>query len=143
MKHLDNKGSALFHSMEHTYKSDFYRLLFDETNTKQVDTFLGTIDKSLDAMGDWDNADSHFRFHSHEKVNIVRIDPRGEQSEFWNKYFAGFVKNPIPSVIDTSHLHQPPGGRKNYSRLQTSHSDIARGHGHNENDSDDTGPTAA
>jgi hypothetical protein len=53
------------------------------------------------------------------------------------------VKNPIPSVIDTSHLHQPPKGRKNSNLVQPSYSDIARGHGHNENDSDVTGPTAA
>jgi hypothetical protein len=57
------------------------------------------------------------------------------------------VKSPIPSVIDTSHLHQPPKGRQNSNRVQPSYSDIARGHGHNENenenDSDVTGPTAA
>jgi hypothetical protein len=101
MKHLDNKGSALFHSMEHTNNSDVYRLFFDETNTEQEDTLLGTIDETLDAMGDWDNADSHYRFHSHKKVKIVGIQPRNEQSDFWKKYFSGFVKNPIPSVIDT------------------------------------------
>jgi hypothetical protein len=65
MKHLDNKGNALSHSMEHTNNSDVYRLLFYETNTEQEDTLLGTIDESLDVMGDWDNADSHYRFHSH------------------------------------------------------------------------------
>jgi hypothetical protein len=80
MKHLDNKGNALFHSMEHTNNSDEYRLLFDESNTEQVDTMLGTIDESLYAMGDWDNADSHYRYHIHEKVNIVGIQPRDEQS---------------------------------------------------------------
>jgi hypothetical protein len=79
MKHLDNKGNALFHSMEHTNTYDVYRLLFDETNTEQVDTLLATIDESLDALGDWDNSDTHYRFHCHEKVNIV---PRGEQSNF-------------------------------------------------------------
>jgi hypothetical protein len=94
-------------------------------------------------MGDWDNADSHYIYHSHEKVNIVGIQPRGEQSDFWKKHFDGFVKNPIPSVIDTSHLNQPPKGRQNSNRVQHSYSDIARGHGHNENDSDATGPTAA
>jgi hypothetical protein len=143
MKHLDNKGNALFHSMEHTTNSDVYRLFFDESNTEQVDTLLGTIDESLDAMGDWDNADYHYRYHSHEKVNIVGIQPRGEQSDFWKKHFAGFMKNSIPSVIDTSHLHQPPKGRKNSNRVQPSYSDIARGHGPNENDSDVTGPTAS
>jgi hypothetical protein len=143
MKHIDNKGNALFHSMEHTNTTDLYRLLFDESNTEQVYTLLGTIDESLDVMGDWDNADSHYRYHCHEKVNIVGIQPRGEKSDFWKKHFAGFVKNPIPSVIDTSHLHQPPKGRKNYNRVQPSYSDIARGHGPNENDSDVTGPTAA
>jgi hypothetical protein len=143
MKHLDNKCNALFHSMEHTNNSDVYRLLFDESNTEQVDTLLGTIDELLDAMGDWDNADSHYRYHSHEKVNIVGIQPRGEQSYFWKKHFAGFVKNPIPSVIDTSHLHHPPKGRNNSNRVQPSYSDIARGHGTNENDSDITGPNAA
>jgi hypothetical protein len=120
-----------------------YRLLFDESNTEQVDTLLGTIDESLDAMGDWDNADSHYRYYSHEKVNIIRIQPRGEQSDFWKKHFAGFVKNPIPSVIDTSHLHQPLKGGKNYNRVQPSCIDIAGVHGPNENDSDVTGPTAA
>jgi hypothetical protein len=143
MKHLDNKGNALFHSMEHTNNSDVYRLLFDETNTEQVDTLLGTIDDSLGAMDDWDNADSHYRYHSHEKVSIVGIQPRGEQSDFWKKHFAGFVKNPIPSVIDTSHLHQPPKGRQNSNSVQPSYSDIDLGHGHNENGSDVTGPTAA
>jgi hypothetical protein len=143
MKHLDNKGNALFHSMEHTNNSDVYRLLFDETNTEQVGTLLGTIDESLDAMGDWDNADSHYRFHSHKKVNMVGIQPRREQSDFWKKHFAGFVKNPIPSVIDTSHLHQPPKGRQDSNGVQSSYSDIARGNVHNENDSDVAGPTAA
>jgi hypothetical protein len=142
MKHLDNKGSALFQIMDNTNTSDVYRLLFDETNTEQVDTLLGTIDESLDALGDWYNADANYRFHSHEKVNIVGIQPRGEQSDFWKKHFAGFVKNSIPSVIDTSHLHQPPKGRQN-NRVQPSYSDISRGHGHNENDSDVTSPTAA
>jgi hypothetical protein len=84
-----------------------------------------------------------YRYRSHEKVNIVGIKSRGEQSDFWKKHFAGFVKNSIPSVIDTSHLHQPPKGRKSSNRVQPSYSDIARGHGPNENDSDVTGPTAA
>jgi hypothetical protein len=52
------------------------------------------------------------------------------------------VKNSILSVIDTSHLHQPPKGRQN-NRVKHSYSDIDRGHGHNENDSDVTSPTAA
>jgi hypothetical protein len=52
------------------------------------------------------------------------------------------VKNSIPSVIDTSHLHQPPKGRQN-NRVQPSYSDTARGHDHNEKDSDVTRPTAA
>jgi hypothetical protein len=43
--------------MEHTNNYDVYRLLFDETNTDQVYTLLGTIDESLDAMGDWENVD--------------------------------------------------------------------------------------
>jgi hypothetical protein len=77
-----------------------------------------------------------------EKVNIVGIQPLGEHSDFWKKYFAGFVKTSIPSVIDTSHLHQPPKGRQN-NLVQPSCSDIYRGHGHNENDSDVTSPTAA
>jgi hypothetical protein len=76
-------------------------------------------------------------------VNIVGIQSRGEQSDFWKKHFAGFVKNTSPSVIDTYHLHHPPKGRQNYNHAQPSYSDIARGHGHNENDSDVTGPTAA
>jgi hypothetical protein len=59
MKHLDNKGNSLFHSMEHTHTADVYRLLFDETNTEQLDTLLPTIDESLDALGDWENADTH------------------------------------------------------------------------------------
>jgi hypothetical protein len=40
MKHIDNKGNILLHSMEHTNNSDVYRLLFDEANTEQVDTLL-------------------------------------------------------------------------------------------------------
>jgi hypothetical protein len=82
MKYLDNKGNSLFHSMEHTNNYDVYRLLFDEANTEQVDTLLRTIDDSLGAMGDWDNSDSHYRFHSH-KSEHSRIQPRGEQSDFW------------------------------------------------------------
>jgi hypothetical protein len=143
MNLLDNKGNALFHSMEHTNNYDVYRLLFNETNTEHVDTLLGTIDESLDAMGDWDNADSHYRFHSHEKVNIVGIQPRCEHSDFWKKHFTGFMKNTIPSVIYTSHLYQTPKSRQNYNRVQPYYSDIDRGHGHNENDSDVTGLTAA
>jgi hypothetical protein len=88
MKHLHNKGNALFQSMEHTSNSDVYRLLFDESNTEQVDTLLGTIDESLDAMGDWYNADSHYRYHSHKKVYIVGIQPRGEQSDLWKTHFS-------------------------------------------------------
>jgi hypothetical protein len=143
MNHLDTKGNALFHSMEHTNTSDVYRLLFDEANTEQVDTLIGTIDESLDAMDDCNNADSHYRYHSHEKVNIVGIQPRGEQSDFWKKHIAGFVKNSIPSVIDTSHLHQPPKGRHNYNCVQPSYSDIARCRDSNENDSDVTRLIAA
>jgi hypothetical protein len=133
MKHLDNKGNALFQSMQHTNTSDIYRLLFDETNTEQVDTLPATIDESLDALGDWDNVDTHYRFHSHEKVNIVGIHPCGEQSDFWKKYFAGFVKNSIMFIIDTSHLHQLPRGRQN-NPVQFSYSNIARGYGHPDND---------
>jgi hypothetical protein len=103
--------------MEHTNIYDVYMLLFDETNTEQVDKLLATIDESLDALVDWDNADSHFRFHSHEKLNIVGIQPRGKRSDFWKKHFAGFVKNTIPTVINASHLHQPPKGRQN-NRVQ-------------------------
>jgi hypothetical protein len=93
MKQLDTKGNAWFHSMEHTNNSDVYRLFFYESNTEQVDTLLGTIDESLDAMGDRDNADYHYRYYSHEKLNIVGIQPRGEQSDFWKKHFAGFMKS--------------------------------------------------
>jgi hypothetical protein len=75
-------------------------------------------------------------------VNIVGIQPRGEQSDFWEKHFAGFMKNSIPSVIDTSHLHQPPRGRHT-NRVHPSYSDISRGRDHNENDSDVTSQTAA
>jgi hypothetical protein len=99
MNHLDNKGNALFHSMEHTNTSGVYR----------------PIDDSLDALGDWDNADAHFRYHSNAKLNIAGIQPRGEQSELWKKHL--FVKTKIPTVIDTSHLHQPPKGRQN-NRVQ-------------------------
>jgi hypothetical protein len=114
MKHLDNKGNALFHGMEPTNTSGVYRLLFDETNTEQVDTLLTAIYESLNALGNWDNADAHFRYHSNEKVNIVvGIQPRGKQSDFWKKNFSGFVKTTIPTVIDTSHLHKPPKGRQN------------------------------
>jgi hypothetical protein len=143
MKPLYTKGNALFHSMEHTNNSDVYRLLFDESRTEQVDTLLGTIDESLDAMGDWNNTDSHYRYHSHEKANNAGIQPRDEQPDFWKKHFAGFVKNSVPSVIDASYLHQPPKGRHNSNRVQPSYSDIARGPGSYENDSDVTGPTAA
>jgi hypothetical protein len=111
--------------MEHTKTSGVYRILFDETNMEQVDTLLATIEESLDALGDWDNADTYFIYHSHEKVNIVGIQPSGEQSDFWKKHFAGFVKTTIPTVIDTSHLHQPPKGRQN-NRVQTSCRDISR-----------------
>jgi hypothetical protein len=142
-KHLDNKGNTSFHSMVHTSNSDCYRLLFDESNTEQVDRLLGTIYESFNAMGDWDNVDSHYRYHSQEKVNIVGIQQRGEQSYFWKKHVAGFVKSPIQFVIDTSHLHQPPKGRHNYNGVQPSYSDIARVHSHNENYSDVKGPTAA
>jgi hypothetical protein len=142
MNQLENKGNALFHSMEHTNTSGVYNLLFDETNREKIDTLLTTIDESLDALGDWDNADTHFRFHSHEKVNIVGIHTRGEHSDFWKKHFAVFVKTTIPTVINTSHLHQPPKGRHN-NRVQPSYSHIARGNGHTGNDSYVTSPTAA
>jgi hypothetical protein len=52
MKHLDNKGNTSLHNMEHTNNSDVYQILFDESNTEQVDTLLGTINESLDAMDD-------------------------------------------------------------------------------------------
>jgi hypothetical protein len=97
---------------------------------------LATIDESLDALGDWDNADVNFRYHSNEKVNIVGIQPCGEQSDFWKKHFAGFAKTTVPTVptvIDTSHLHQPPKGRQN-NRVHPSYIDIACGHGHADND---------
>jgi hypothetical protein len=128
--------------MEHTNTSDVYMLLFDEKNMEQVDTLLATIDESLDALGDWDNADTHYRFRSHEKVNIFGIQPRGKHSDFWKKHFAGFVRNSIPSIIDKPHLHQPPKGR-HHNRVQPYYSDIARGHGHPDNVSDVTRPTAA
>jgi hypothetical protein len=67
IKHLDNKGNALLHSMEHTNTSGVYRLLFDETNTSQVDMRLATIDDSLDALRGWDNPDAHFRYHRNKK----------------------------------------------------------------------------
>jgi hypothetical protein len=112
MKHLDNRGNALFHSMEHTNTSGLYRLLFDETNAAQVDTLLATIDESLDALGNCDNADAHLRNHSNEKKKIVGIQPRGEHTDFWKKNFAGFVKATLPTDIDTAHLHQPPKSRQ-------------------------------
>jgi hypothetical protein len=85
MKHIGNKVNALFHSMEHTNTYVVYRILFDETNTAQLDMLLFTTDDSLDALGDWDNADDHFRNQSNEKVNIVGFHPWGEQSDFWKK----------------------------------------------------------
>jgi hypothetical protein len=110
VKHIDNKGNASFHSIEHTHTYGVYMLLFDETKMAQVDTLLATIDDSLDALGDRENADTHFRYHTNEKLNIVGIQPRGEQSDFWWKHFAGFVKTTIPTEIDTARLHQPPKG---------------------------------
>jgi hypothetical protein len=112
-KHLENKGNALFHSMEHTNTSGVYRLMFDETNIEKVDTLLATIDESLDALGDKDNADAYLRYQSNEKVNIVGIQPRVEQSDFWKNHFAGFVKTIVSTVIDTSHLQQSPKYRQN------------------------------
>jgi hypothetical protein len=103
---------------------------------------LATINDSLDALGDWDNADTHFRYHINEKYNIVGIQPRGEQSDFWKKHFAGFVKATIPTEIDTAHLHQPPRSKQN-NRVQPSYSDIDRGHGYTDNESDVTSPNAA
>jgi hypothetical protein len=141
MNNLDNKCNALFHSMEHKNTSGVYRLLFDETNTEQVDTLLASIDESLDALGDWDNADAHFRYHSYEKVNIVGIHPQGETSDFCKKHFAVLVKTTIPTVIDTAHLHQLRKGRQN-NRVQPSYSDISCGHGHNDHGSDVTSRTA-
>jgi hypothetical protein len=61
MKHFNTRGDELFYSMENTNTSGVYRLLFDEKKVAQVDTLLATIDKSLDALGDWDNADAHLR----------------------------------------------------------------------------------
>jgi hypothetical protein len=142
MKHIDNKCNALFYSMEHKNTSGLYIILFDETNGAQVDTLLVTIDDSLDAVGDWDNADTHFRYHSNEKVNILGIQPRGEQYGFWKKHFAVFMKATLPPEIDTAHLHQPPQNRQN-NRAQPSYSDIARDHCHTENYGDVTSPTAA
>jgi hypothetical protein len=142
MKHLDNKGNALFHSMEHTNNSGVYRLLFDETNTAEVEILLATIDDSLDALGYWDNAEAHFRYQRNQKVNIVGIQPRGEQSDFWKKYFAGFAKATIPTGIDTAHLHQPPKISKN-NHVQPSYIYIAHGHRHPDNDSAVLSPTAA
>jgi hypothetical protein len=57
--------------------------------------------------------------------------------------FFRFVNNPIPSVIHTSHFHQPPKCRKNSNCVQPSYSDIALVHVPNENDSDVTCPNAA
>jgi hypothetical protein len=113
MKHLDNRGNALFHSMEHTNTSGKYRLLFDETYSVQVDTLLAIIDKSLNALCDWNNAGAHFRYNINAKVNIIGIQPRGEQTDFWKKHFAGFAKATISTEIDTAHLHQPPKSRQN------------------------------
>jgi hypothetical protein len=79
IKHLENKGNVLFHSMEHTNTDGVYRLLFEETNTEQVDTLLATIAELLDVSADWYNADAHCRYHSNEKQNIVSIKPCGEQ----------------------------------------------------------------
>jgi hypothetical protein len=87
MKHLDNKGNTFFHSIEHTNNYDVYQLLFDESNTEQVDTLLGTIDESLDAMGDWDNTDSHYIFHLLDKTwrlvvgNANGINPYGGSAD--------------------------------------------------------------
>jgi hypothetical protein len=145
MKHIDNRGNALFRSMEHTNIHGVYVLLFDETNTLQVDIFLATIDESLDALSEWDNADAHFRYHSNEKVNIVGIvgiHPRGKQTDFWKKHFAGFVKATIPTEIDTAHLHQPPKSRKN-NHAQPSYIDISRSHGHADNYGEVTSPIAS
>jgi hypothetical protein len=58
-KRLYRKGNALFHSMEYTNNSDVYKLLFNESNTEQVDTLIGTTDELVNAMGDLENADSH------------------------------------------------------------------------------------
>jgi hypothetical protein len=124
MNHLYNKGNELYHSMEHTNTSGVYRLLFDETNTVQVDKLLATIDNSLDALGDPENANAHFRYHSYEKVNIIGIQPRGKHSEFWKKHFAGFVKTTIQTEIDTVHLHQPPKVRQN-NQVKSPYSDIS------------------
>jgi hypothetical protein len=125
--------------MEHTNTYGVYRLLFDETNMAQLDTLFITIDDSLDALINWVNADTN---HSDEKVSIVSIQPRGEQSDFWKKHFSGFVKATLPTEIDTAHLHQPPKNIQN-NRVKLPYSDIARGHGHTDNDSDVTSPTTA
>jgi hypothetical protein len=96
MTHLDSRDNVLFHSMEDTSTPGGYILLFDDTNTSHVDTLISAIDK---------NADAHFIFHSNEKVSIIGIQPRGEQTDFWKKNFAGFAKAKIPTEIDTAHLH--------------------------------------
>jgi hypothetical protein len=74
-KHVDSKDNELSHSMEHTNTPGVYILLFDEANAPQVDKLLATIDESLNALCQWDNADAHF------KVSIVGIQPRGEHTD--------------------------------------------------------------
>jgi hypothetical protein len=128
--------------MEHTNTPDIYMPLLDEKNASQVDTLLATIEDSLDALGGWDNSNAHFRYHINEKVNIIGIQLRGEQTAFWKKHFAGFVKATIPTEIYTAHLHQPPKIRQN-NHVRPSYSDISRGHGHADNDSEVTSPTVA
>jgi hypothetical protein len=75
-------------------------------------------------------------------VRIIGIQPRDEQTDFWRKHFAGFLKATIPTEINTSHLHQPPNSREN-NGMQPSYSDIDRGHGHTNNESEVTSLTAA
>jgi hypothetical protein len=117
MKHLDNKGNALFHSMEHTDASDVYWA----TGTMRI------LITDFTATKKWASS-----AYIHVASNLT--------SE--KKQFTGFVNNSIPPIIDASRLHQPPKCRQ-HNKVQHSYSDIAHWHGHPDNDSDATSPTAA
>jgi hypothetical protein len=89
-----------------------YHVIFDQSNTVEVDAVLDNLDGSLASLGDWTNLHTHYRYHTNKEKHIIGSAPRpsanSTASDFWTSHLAEFQMQGIPVEMYTSIMLHPP-----------------------------------
>jgi hypothetical protein len=131
----DEGGQLLFNAIEKTNKGGTYRFLFHESKIEIFDNMLNNLDTTIDAFGEWDDCDVHFRYLTSSPIGVVGRVVKSTPTDFWENHLSAFKPNNIPAEIDTQDLQH--NTKKRAPWVKASYSDTAKGR----NAASNTSPT--